>query len=206
MLLYKLLAGTYPFGTKTNVATKECIIKAEPDFDLLYVSDEGLDLLKQMLAKDPAKRIGLYDIRKHPWLSKDQIVSRRRAQSRSDATPPVLARRSSMSSSPLAISKTATPSISPRSALTSSAGSVPQISPRGPQHGSAAATTSPAASSTSVGSPPVGSSHLHKPMAHLSASPQRPKTKSRSNSVVQDASLAPRKTEAAEPPRTPGSP
>jgi serine/threonine protein kinase len=35
------------------------------------ISKEGLDFVKKLLVKDPAKRLPLKDILQHPWLTKD---------------------------------------------------------------------------------------------------------------------------------------
>ena len=71
MLLFKLLIGSYPFGTKISAATKERIIEDKLNYDSLLISAEGQDLLKQLLVKDPLKRIALNDIRKHTWITKE---------------------------------------------------------------------------------------------------------------------------------------
>src|SRR6185437_16271790 len=68
VLLYKLLSGTYPFGTRTDLQTKGRIVAEQPAIDALAISEPGKDLLKRLLFKDPAERMTAAEMRQHEWM------------------------------------------------------------------------------------------------------------------------------------------
>ena len=49
-------------------------IFAEPDYastSWKKISKEGVDFVKKLLIKDPAKRLGLKEVLQHPWVTRD---------------------------------------------------------------------------------------------------------------------------------------
>lgn len=67
VLIYELLVGKPPFEAEGYDQTYKRIC----DVDLKFpqtVTSEGKDLIKQILVKDPEKRIKLEDILIHPWI------------------------------------------------------------------------------------------------------------------------------------------
>ncbi|XP_053399578.1 serine/threonine-protein kinase PLK4-like isoform X2 [Mercenaria mercenaria] len=69
-MFYTFLVGTPPFDTDTVRTTLNRVIKG--DFDLPdNLSPEALDLIHQLLQKNPTKRIPLYDVMKHPFMLKE---------------------------------------------------------------------------------------------------------------------------------------
>lgn len=69
-MFYTFLVGTPPFDTDTVKTTLNRVIKGDFDFpDTL--SPEAVDLIHQLLQKNPTKRIPLYDVMKHPFMLKE---------------------------------------------------------------------------------------------------------------------------------------
>ena len=64
--LYCMVVGHLPFNKDNFYEMYESIKNDEPDYPD-HLSDDLKDLLQKMLIKDPAKRITVPDMRKHPW-------------------------------------------------------------------------------------------------------------------------------------------
>ncbi|RKP02064.1 hypothetical protein CXG81DRAFT_11257, partial [Caulochytrium protostelioides] len=64
--LYCMLKGRLPFEGESILDLYEAIQTKEPDYSDL--SEGVVDLLKQLLIKDPARRIHMDDVRVHPWV------------------------------------------------------------------------------------------------------------------------------------------
>ena len=69
-ILHALVLGSFPFADKNPEVLKEKILKRE--IQMPY--EEGycpivLDLIEQMLEKDPDQRISLFDIFRHSWMN-----------------------------------------------------------------------------------------------------------------------------------------
>ena len=71
--LFTLLAGQLPFEDENCGALAQKVLNEEPEYPS-QISDQALDLLKQMLEKDPKKRITIEGIIDHPWLQTSQFV------------------------------------------------------------------------------------------------------------------------------------
>ncbi|KAK2196896.1 bifunctional EF-hand domain/EF-Hand 1 [Babesia duncani] len=73
VILYILLCGYPPFGGSTDAAI---IAKVEsgkyrfPSREWSSISDEAIDLIRQMLTFDPQQRITAQEALQHPWISK----------------------------------------------------------------------------------------------------------------------------------------
>ncbi len=71
ILLYEMVYGLPPFYSKNQSEMLDWIVKLEPTFpDMVNISDELRDLIKQLLQKDPSKRLGYAStssIRNHAW-------------------------------------------------------------------------------------------------------------------------------------------
>lgn len=71
VLLYAMVFGTLPFGGDNlpellnEIVEKELVVPK-------HVSPELRDLLGRLMTKDPAQRIRLEDVKKHPWLAEFQ--------------------------------------------------------------------------------------------------------------------------------------
>ncbi|KAJ3981105.1 kinase-like domain-containing protein [Lentinula detonsa] len=73
--IYELLFNKRPFDGRNVERLKSAISKDSLKFptDLIPLSDDGTDILKQLIERDPTKRIGcrstdqLDDFREHPW-------------------------------------------------------------------------------------------------------------------------------------------
>lgn len=76
VICYTLLYGEMPFEEDSEIDTKRKVIDSEPTYPDPSIDGEVLQLMKQMLSKDPRKRPSVMEILKHPWLeseSKTQI-------------------------------------------------------------------------------------------------------------------------------------
>lgn len=68
---YYLLCGRYPWEEAKNpMHLKELILLTDIDFDLIK-NESARYLIKQLLTKNPAKRISLEDILNSPWVTKN---------------------------------------------------------------------------------------------------------------------------------------
>ena len=69
---YLLLCGDTPFNGKNRQQLFRRISVDEPSFaddKWGHISDEGVDFVRQLLQKDPAKRMSAADALSHPWLA-----------------------------------------------------------------------------------------------------------------------------------------
>ncbi|CAG8885032.1 unnamed protein product [Penicillium nalgiovense] len=66
--MYEFLVGEAPFED-TPAMTQRRITRADMSVPS-FVSPEAKDLIKKLLVLDPAKRIPLEEIQRHPWIIK----------------------------------------------------------------------------------------------------------------------------------------
>ena len=71
--IYALISGSLPFDHEKQqeairMTLKDKLSFSYPEWD--SISDDCKDLLSQLLAKDPSKRITLENALKHPWFEK----------------------------------------------------------------------------------------------------------------------------------------
>ena len=62
-----MLYGKYPFDDDNKAVLFEKIKTKEPRYDRREVSQEAIELMRQMLVKDPSKRPEAKEILDHPW-------------------------------------------------------------------------------------------------------------------------------------------
>ena len=68
VILYAMLCGHLPFEDRDTQKLYDKIIAC--DFLLPnYISDGAKDLIKKLLVKEPTKRLGIKDIKQHPWVN-----------------------------------------------------------------------------------------------------------------------------------------
>lgn len=67
VLCYEFLVGEPPFDAPGKKATFRRITKCDFHFPA-HITAGAQDLIKQLLVKDPNKRISLHDVVKHPWI------------------------------------------------------------------------------------------------------------------------------------------
>ena len=73
VVLYILLSGKVPFPGNNNEEIIKNVLKGEYHFKHKVfdkVSEEGKDLIKKLLVKDPAKRYSAKEALEHPWIKK----------------------------------------------------------------------------------------------------------------------------------------
>jgi serine/threonine protein kinase len=71
-ILYYLLSGHLPFEGKDRKETIRMTVKDPVMFDRPkweIISNEAKDLIRNLLDKDPSKRMKISSIRNHPWFS-----------------------------------------------------------------------------------------------------------------------------------------
>ncbi|KAJ2851067.1 hypothetical protein IWW36_001414 [Coemansia brasiliensis] len=68
VILYNMLCGSAPFTGATREEVFEQIVSSEIDMPL-YLTEEAVDLLRRMLARDPRDRIKMNELLDHPWLA-----------------------------------------------------------------------------------------------------------------------------------------
>ena len=78
VVLYTMLAGRYPFtqpgeGNLPALERQKLLLQRMVSTDAVMPSDVVLssgclDLLQRMLQRDPARRIGSWQVLQHPWL------------------------------------------------------------------------------------------------------------------------------------------
>lgn len=73
IMIYLLLRGEFPFYGKTEKEVANDICKKEIPFDNFPGSKESVNLIKRMLAKNPANRLTAAEIAEHPWLMGKRI-------------------------------------------------------------------------------------------------------------------------------------
>lgn len=80
VMLHALITGRFPFRSAIKDELKKQIIEREVSVNRreLPISDNCLDLILRMLAKDPAKRISIREILDHPWIKKYKRKKRKR--------------------------------------------------------------------------------------------------------------------------------
>lgn len=74
VILFLLLSGRHPFPGVSEEETLKKISTVEPHFhseDWSDISSEAVDLIKQMLRKDPVQRPTAKELFQHPWFSKE---------------------------------------------------------------------------------------------------------------------------------------
>jgi phototropin len=74
ILIYELLTGTTPFkGTRRDATFENVLTKPLTFPESPVVSEECKDLVRQLLKKDPAKRLGARagaaEVKEHPWFA-----------------------------------------------------------------------------------------------------------------------------------------
>jgi len=67
VLCYELLVGKPPFESENSQETYKKIVSSVCKFPE-YVTPNARDLINKLLKKNPAERISLYDVKKHPWI------------------------------------------------------------------------------------------------------------------------------------------
>ena len=69
--LYYMIFKEYPFVANANEYNKlyYSIINNEPKYPEDYKDEQAIDLIKNMLIKDPSKRITLSQIMEHDWVT-----------------------------------------------------------------------------------------------------------------------------------------
>ncbi|KAI9023660.1 kinase-like domain-containing protein, partial [Phycomyces nitens] len=70
VVLYVMVTGSVPFDDKSMPGLHEKIKRGEVSYPA-HLSPECRDLLAQIFITDPAKRIPLADILRHPWINAD---------------------------------------------------------------------------------------------------------------------------------------
>ena len=68
VLAYEFLVGKPPFEDASRKNTYRKIQQAEVEFPA-FLSKQAVSLIRSLLQKDPAKRMSLDDVLKHPWIS-----------------------------------------------------------------------------------------------------------------------------------------
>eukprot|EP01055_Gregarina_sp_Pseudo9_P000358 Gregarina_sp_Pseudo_9__357@NODE_122_length_4124_cov_18_086659_g114_i0_p2_GENE_NODE_122_length_4124_cov_18_086659_g114_i0NODE_122_length_4124_cov_18_086659_g114_i0_p2_ORF_typecomplete_len539_score128_64Pkinase/PF00069_25/6_5e73Pkinase_Tyr/PF07714_17/1_5e48EFhand_7/PF13499_6/0_00038EFhand_7/PF13499_6/3_5e13EFhand_7/PF13499_6/2e14EFhand_8/PF13833_6/0_00043EFhand_8/PF13833_6/0_021EFhand_8/PF13833_6/8_2e05EFhand_8/PF13833_6/0_0023EFhand_8/PF13833_6/3_1e07EFhand_1/PF00036_32/0_00028EFhand_1/PF00036_32 len=74
-IMYLLLTGHLPFHGKSVSEIKHKVQNCEPPFekDCESVSEEGVDLLRKMLRKQPKQRLSAVEALQHPWFRSDEL-------------------------------------------------------------------------------------------------------------------------------------
>jgi serine/threonine protein kinase len=77
ILTYELLTGAAPFTGPNEKDTYSNITNLDLQANEIYerISDEAKDFITKILVSVPAKRIGLKEMVKHPWLRRDSMFS-----------------------------------------------------------------------------------------------------------------------------------
>ncbi|PNY01166.1 calcium-dependent protein kinase sk5-like protein, partial [Trifolium pratense] len=77
VILYILLSGVPPFWAETESGIFRQILNGELDFvsdPWPTISESAKDLVKQMLDRDPKKRITAHEVLCHPWIVDDTVA------------------------------------------------------------------------------------------------------------------------------------
>ncbi|CAH1124499.1 unnamed protein product [Ceutorhynchus assimilis] len=72
VIMFMMLYGKYPFMDKTEEKIRAKICHDEPDYKDSGVGKEAVELLKDILKKNPVQRITASQIKENPWLSNKQ--------------------------------------------------------------------------------------------------------------------------------------
>ena len=67
-VLYLMLVGRRPFDASTQYLLIKTILEKEPEFPD-DIDPDAKDLIRKLLVKDPKTRIGMHDVKRHPFLS-----------------------------------------------------------------------------------------------------------------------------------------
>lgn len=73
MIVYYCLSGDVPFFRNTDDERFDAIKVCKWEFsDAIWddISDEAKDLIRNLLVKDPSKRLTAVEILQHPWFDK----------------------------------------------------------------------------------------------------------------------------------------
>lgn len=77
VILYILLSGVPPFWAETEAGIFRQILHGDLDFvsePWPSISESAKDLVKQMLDRDPRKRISAHEVLCHPWIVDDKVA------------------------------------------------------------------------------------------------------------------------------------
>lgn len=77
VILWTLLACDFPFNDDSVQGLSKKILECKPNWRTLQrkgVSDECIDLLSKMLAKEKRDRISLEEALAHPWFKKEENI------------------------------------------------------------------------------------------------------------------------------------
>ena len=77
VVLYAILCGRLPFENTNISKMLEMVVKTEPEYPP-SMSVACHDLLKRMMSKDAATRIGIKEIKEHPWIVFDENKRRQK--------------------------------------------------------------------------------------------------------------------------------
>ncbi|KAI7880632.1 Pkinase-domain-containing protein [Lichtheimia hyalospora FSU 10163] len=73
VVIYVMVTGTVPFDDKSMPGLHDKIKRGHVNYPA-HMSPECLDLLRRIFVTDPAKRVILTDVIRHPWLNPDPNV------------------------------------------------------------------------------------------------------------------------------------
>ena len=72
VLLFVMLSKTMPFRAKEVDQLLKQVVRAKfnfrPEDRWKHISEEAKDLISKLLVKEPANRMALADVPKHPWI------------------------------------------------------------------------------------------------------------------------------------------
>jgi len=68
VILFAIVCGYLPFEDPNTAVLYKKILSGDYTIPS-FVSEEGRDLIKNVLNTDPTKRFTIEDIRKHPWMN-----------------------------------------------------------------------------------------------------------------------------------------
>ncbi|KAK8864885.1 hypothetical protein M9Y10_010412 [Tritrichomonas musculus] len=71
VILYAITHGQLPFDEASTAKLLSKVVNSEPQYDA-HLSPELIDIIKQMLKKDPRERPTLEALKKHKWITTDQ--------------------------------------------------------------------------------------------------------------------------------------
>jgi len=72
VILFAIVCGYLPFEDPNTAALYKKILSGDYTIPS-FVSEDGRDLIKNILTTDPAKRYTIEDIRKHPWMNQMEM-------------------------------------------------------------------------------------------------------------------------------------
>ncbi|XP_047091776.1 calcium-dependent protein kinase 24-like isoform X4 [Lolium rigidum] len=77
VILYILLCGVPPFWAETEAGIFRQILRGKLDFESEpwpSISDSAKDLVRNMLCRDPTKRLSAHEVLCHPWIVDDAVA------------------------------------------------------------------------------------------------------------------------------------